>query len=170
MELLEVIESSPAIVVNCRSSTVATEEAMVAGSAPARLALTLRVGKSTAGRSLTGSVKYATTPNSAMAAINRLVAIGRRMKISERFTCARSLTGTSLAGVRPPLRRGLRCPGPCFRTATATAFGHHCLWIDAIQVRQIRIHSKRKSRGPAEVNRYSNRMVQPCLSVCAYGA
>src|SRR5215467_13472710 len=37
-----------------------------------------------------------------IAAINRLLAIGRRMKISESFTCARSLTRTSLAGVRPP--------------------------------------------------------------------
>ena len=34
----EVIESRPAMVVNCRSSTVATEDAMVAGSAPGRLA------------------------------------------------------------------------------------------------------------------------------------
>ena len=37
------------------------------------------------GRSLTGSVRYATTPNSAIAAISRLVAIGRRMKTSEKF-------------------------------------------------------------------------------------
>ncbi len=79
------------MVVNCRSSTVATDDAMVAGSAPGRLALTFSVGKSTLGRSLTGSVRYATTPNKAMAAISRLVAIGRRMKISERFTLAPAL-------------------------------------------------------------------------------
>ena len=57
VELREVIESSPAMVVNCRSSTVATDDAMVAGSAPGRLAFTLSVGKSTLGRSLTGSVR-----------------------------------------------------------------------------------------------------------------
>ncbi len=44
VELLEVIESSPAIPVNCRSSTDATEDDMVFGSAPGRLALTLMVG------------------------------------------------------------------------------------------------------------------------------
>src|SRR5262249_52041208 len=43
------------------------------------------VGKSTVGRSLTGSARYATMPNNAMAAIRRLVAIGRRMKTSEMF-------------------------------------------------------------------------------------
>ena len=52
--LVEVIESNPAIVVNCRSSGVATEEAMVSGLAPGRLAETWIVGKSTFGRALTG--------------------------------------------------------------------------------------------------------------------
>jgi hypothetical protein len=37
------------------------------------------------GRSLTGSARYARTPNSAIAAMMRLVAIGRRMKTSEIF-------------------------------------------------------------------------------------
>jgi hypothetical protein len=58
---------------------------MVSGLAPGRLAVTRRVGKSTLGRSLTGSALYATSPNSAMAAISRLVAMGRRMKVSEKF-------------------------------------------------------------------------------------
>ena len=53
--LVEVIDVMPDIVENCRSNGVATEEAMVSGLAPARLALTERVGKSTLGRSLTGS-------------------------------------------------------------------------------------------------------------------
>jgi hypothetical protein len=53
--LVEVMESMPAIVENCRSSGVATAEAMVSGLAPGRLALTCTVGKSTLGRSLTGS-------------------------------------------------------------------------------------------------------------------
>jgi hypothetical protein len=73
-------------VVNCRSSGVATADAMVAGSAPGRLALTSRVGKSTVGRSDTGNARYDTIPNRAIAAIRRLVAIGRRINISEKFT------------------------------------------------------------------------------------
>src|SRR5579864_4634147 len=42
--LVEVIESRPAMVVNCRSSGVATAEAMIAGSAPGRVAPTWMVG------------------------------------------------------------------------------------------------------------------------------
>jgi hypothetical protein len=41
--------------VNCRSSGVATELAMASGLAPGRLALAVRVGKSTLDRSVTGS-------------------------------------------------------------------------------------------------------------------
>ena len=52
--LVELIESSPAIVEKFFSSGVATEEAMVSALAPAKLALTVMVGKSTVGRSLTG--------------------------------------------------------------------------------------------------------------------
>ncbi len=52
---VEFIESRPAMVENCRSSGVATEEAMVSGLAPGREAETWRVGKSTFGRSETGS-------------------------------------------------------------------------------------------------------------------
>ena len=55
MELTEVIESKPEIVVNCLSSGVATEEAMVSGLAPGKLAETTKVGKSTFGISATGS-------------------------------------------------------------------------------------------------------------------
>ena len=51
----ELIESRPAIVENCFSSGSATEAAIVSGLAPGRLALTRIVGKSTFGRSLTGS-------------------------------------------------------------------------------------------------------------------
>ncbi len=42
--LREVIESRPAMVVNCRSSGLATDEAIVPGSPPGRPALTLSVG------------------------------------------------------------------------------------------------------------------------------
>src|ERR1039457_2244807 len=44
VELDDVIESKPAMVVNWRSSGVATADAMVFGSPPGRLALTTRVG------------------------------------------------------------------------------------------------------------------------------
>ncbi len=54
-EFVDVIESMPAIVENCFSSGVATDEAIVSGLAPGRDALTKIVGKSTFGRSLTGS-------------------------------------------------------------------------------------------------------------------
>ena len=54
-ELVEVIESKPAMVVNCFSSGVATDEAMVSGLAPGRPAETWMVGKSTLGKSLTAS-------------------------------------------------------------------------------------------------------------------
>jgi len=56
-EFTDVMESMPEMVVNWRSSGVATAEAMVAGSAPGRLAETMMVGKSTLGRSLTGSAR-----------------------------------------------------------------------------------------------------------------
>ena len=53
--LFELIDVTPAIVENCFSSGVATEAAIVDGLAPGRLAWTWIVGKSTVGRSLTGS-------------------------------------------------------------------------------------------------------------------
>src|SRR2546427_6880680 len=53
--LVDVIESMPAIVLNWRSSGVATAEAIVSGVAPGRFAMTWIVGKSTFGRALTGS-------------------------------------------------------------------------------------------------------------------
>ena len=42
--LADVIESSPAMEVNCRSSGLATDEARVAGSPPGNPALTFNVG------------------------------------------------------------------------------------------------------------------------------
>ena len=53
--LVDVIESMPAMVVNWRSRGVATAEAIVSGVAPGSDAVTWMVGKSTLGRSLTGS-------------------------------------------------------------------------------------------------------------------
>ena len=74
------------MLVNCRSNTVATADDMVEGSAPGSVALTLIVGKSTFGKSLTPNERYAKIPNMAIPTISRLLAMGRRMKVSERFT------------------------------------------------------------------------------------
>ena len=53
--LVEFIDVRPEIVENCFSSGSATADAIVSGLAPGRVALTEMVGKSIAGRSLTGS-------------------------------------------------------------------------------------------------------------------
>src|SRR5215468_9542018 len=74
--LVDVIVVTPAMVENWRSRGVATADAMVSGLAPGRLADTRIVGNSTLGRSLTGSARYATTPNRTMANISNEVAIG----------------------------------------------------------------------------------------------
>src|SRR5664279_4022690 len=79
-EFVDVIESMPAMVENCFSSGVATEEAIVSGLAPGREALTKIVGKSTFGRSLTGSSRYAKTPKIKMAAMTNVVIMGRLIK------------------------------------------------------------------------------------------
>ncbi len=55
-ELTEVIWLMPGISENCRSSGVATFDAMVSGLAPGRLAWTWTVGKSTLGKAATGRV------------------------------------------------------------------------------------------------------------------
>src|SRR3954470_7898435 len=68
-EFVEFIESMPAIVENCFSNGVATDDAIVSGLAPGKLAFTWMVGKSTFGRSLTGNNRYAKTPKMTMAAI-----------------------------------------------------------------------------------------------------
>jgi hypothetical protein len=78
----EDIELTPAIVENCFSSGSATEEAIVSGLAPGRLALTLMVGKSMLGRSLTGSERYPMMPKRRMANITSVVITGRRMNCS----------------------------------------------------------------------------------------
>src|SRR6476469_2303834 len=84
-EFTDVIDDDPATTENWFSSGVATDAPIVSGLAPGSCAVTSSVGKSTFGRSLTGSDRYATTPNSAIAAIRRLVAMGRRMNPSEMF-------------------------------------------------------------------------------------
>jgi hypothetical protein len=56
-EFDDVIESSPAIVENCFSRGIATALDIVSGLAPGSDAETEIVGKSTVGRSLTGSAR-----------------------------------------------------------------------------------------------------------------
>ena len=117
--LVEVIESSDAMVENCFSSGVATAVAIVSGLAPGNDALTEMVGKSTAGKSETGNDRYASVPKNASPNVSSAVPTGRRTNGSEMFTrgrppgayrlfvyqagkskCARS--GSSATDRRPP--------------------------------------------------------------------
>ena len=85
-ELLELIESMPAMVENSFSSGVATAEAIVSGLAPGYVAETMTVGKSTFGRSLTGSRRYPMTPKSTMLNMTSVVVTGRWMYSDEILT------------------------------------------------------------------------------------
>src|SRR6266702_363247 len=82
----DVIASIPAIVENCFSSGVATAAAIVWGLAPGSPAETVIVGKSTLGRSLTGSSRYAISPNMRIPNMTSVVATGRRINSPEMFT------------------------------------------------------------------------------------
>src|ERR1700758_2251957 len=88
--LVEVMESTPAMVENWRSSGVATDDAMVSGLAPGRLAETWIVGNSTCGSGETGSIRNAITPASATAIVSSVVATGFLMKGSEMLITARA--------------------------------------------------------------------------------
>jgi len=68
---------------NCRSSGVATAEAMVCGSAPGSDAPTLITGKSIFGSEATGRKLNARIPDSSSAAANNDVPIGRRINGAE---------------------------------------------------------------------------------------
>src|SRR5450432_3332623 len=82
---VDVMLSMPAIVENDFSSGVATVAAIVCGLVPGSVALTVIVGKSTFGRSLTGNRRYATTPNTRMAIMTSVVMTGRFMKSVVKF-------------------------------------------------------------------------------------
>ncbi|SST13048.1 Uncharacterised protein [Acinetobacter baumannii] len=99
-ELLEVISLIPAIRPSERSSGVATDEAMVSGLAPGRLALTTMAGKSTLGSGATGSRPNDRVPASSNARVSSVVATGRRMKGVDRLIARR------------PRRTRPRCSGP----------------------------------------------------------
>src|SRR5262249_27637647 len=77
---------TPAICPSCRSSGAATDDAIVSALAPASVAVTWTVGKSTCGSGATGRNGNATMPTNATAPMSRQVATGRRMKGSDRFT------------------------------------------------------------------------------------
>ena len=83
--LVELRFCRPAMLANCFSSGRATDDAMVSGLAPGSEPLTWMVGKSTVGRSLTGSRRYAIAPNTMMPSMISSVVTGRLMKRAEGF-------------------------------------------------------------------------------------
>src|SRR5271154_4737837 len=82
-KLDDVISVTPAILPNCLSSGVATDEAMISGAAPGKAAATEIVGKSACGSEDTGSTRNATAPARAIAMVSRVVATGRWMNGAE---------------------------------------------------------------------------------------
>ncbi len=96
--LFEVICVTPAICDSCRSSGVATFDAIVSGLAPGRLALIWMVGASTCGSAATGRRTYAMIPSTSSAVAISEVAIGRRMKGAEMFMCAAALASACRLG------------------------------------------------------------------------
>ena len=82
---LEVICVTPAMRPNCRSSGVATAEAMVSGLAPGKEAPTPMVGRSTCGSGATGKKRKAITPDKKIAMVTSEVATGRRKNGAEKL-------------------------------------------------------------------------------------
>src|SRR5260370_10824983 len=78
--LVDVIWDTPGIWAICRSSGWATEEAIVSGDAPGRLALTVIVGKSIGGSGSTRRSGVATMPADKIATTISGVAMGRPKK------------------------------------------------------------------------------------------
>ena len=75
----DVISVTPAMVPRLRSSGAATVAAMIAGSAPGRLAVTRMVGSSTFGMLATARKRYATIPTSSSPIASSVVPTGRMM-------------------------------------------------------------------------------------------
>ena len=94
-ELVELIEFNPAIDANCFSSGSATADAIVSGLAPGSPALTLMVGKSIVGRSLTGSNRYAIAPNTMTPSMMSVVVTGRLMNTADKFMTSPSARSNS---------------------------------------------------------------------------
>ncbi len=74
--LLEVIWVTPGMALNCTSSGVATEEAMVCGLAPGNCAETWMVGNSASGKGARGRRGKAISPSRTRAKVSRMVATG----------------------------------------------------------------------------------------------
>ncbi len=122
---VDVMLSMPAIVENCFSSGVATVAAIVCGLVPGSVALTVTVGKSTFGKSLTGNCRYATMPKTRMPIMTNVVMTGRLMNNDVKFmNCSigkvesRLLTATANYQVRLPTAT---TNYHCHTTATTTA-------------------------------------------------
>src|ERR1700720_866198 len=108
MLLEDVISVTPAIRPNWRSSGVATEEAMISGLAPGKLAPTETVGKSTCGSAATGNSLNATAPASARATVRSVVATGRSMNGDDRLMAnpleqTQGLLAQSVSSAKPKL-------------------------------------------------------------------
>src|SRR5258708_31353665 len=101
---VDVMLSMPAIVETCFSSGVATVAAIVVGLAPGSTAVTVSVGKSTFGRSLTGNCRYATMPKKRIAIMTSVVMMGRLMN-----------SVVKLMPASPSAARGELCRGPLGR-------------------------------------------------------
>src|ERR1700722_17164368 len=86
MVLDDVISVTPAMRVNCFSSGVATEEAIVSGLAPGSCADTWMVGKSTCGSGETGKERNEMMPERAIAPVSRAVPTGLWIKGVETLT------------------------------------------------------------------------------------
>src|SRR5262249_23561975 len=102
--LVEVICVTLAMRPNCRSSGVATADAMVSGLAPGRPAPTEMGGKTTCGNGATGKNRKANAPERKMAIDRSVVATGRRMngaeKLDSKFTNLVRLRGLLLHRIR----------------------------------------------------------------------
>ena len=83
--LVEVICLMPAMRPNCRSSGVATADAMVSGLAPGSPAPTEMTGNSTCGKGATGRKLKASAPASSSAAASNEVPTGRLINGAEIF-------------------------------------------------------------------------------------
>src|SRR5688500_19893594 len=75
----------PGMAANCFSSGSATDDAIVSGLAPGNDADTRMVGKSTLGRSATGSSWYESVPNTSRPRMSSVVVWGRATKTDDRF-------------------------------------------------------------------------------------
>jgi hypothetical protein len=87
-EFFELMAVMPAIWLNCFSSGVATEEAIICGLAPGRAAVTVIAERSTKGSEATGRRVNATMPARTRPTVRSVVATGLLMAGDEMFIAA----------------------------------------------------------------------------------